>query len=85
MKLTEAVVISMEQKRNQVRRQPRLPAVIDRAVAYLKAAERQALLRSLEQQDPAVAEMLRVAAATYDEACKWVLLAFDDVSRKPSV
>lgn len=75
----------MNEHREKRGRKLRMPLVVQRSVEYLKAAERNALLKSLEQQDPAVSEMLRVAAATYDEACKWVLLAFDETTRKPSL
>ncbi len=47
--------------------------------------ERQALLKGLEVQDPAVAEMLRVAAATYEAAAVLVLKAFDTVTQNPSL
>lgn len=62
---SEATVVDFNTERQKRRQGKKLkmPEVIDRAVEYLKAAERQALIKSLEQQDPAVAEMLRVAAA----------------------
>lgn len=66
-------------------RQGRMPKVVELAVNLIKAAEREALLKSFSAADPAVAEFLRVAAVAYDDAAKRVLLAFDEVTRKPSV
>lgn len=87
MKASEAnnVVEISSARRSGKPRQGRMPKVIDLAVAYLKSAEREALLKSLSADDPAVAEMLRVAAATYDAATKLVLHAFDDVTRNPTI
>ncbi len=72
-------------RRKSSKRRARMPAIVDVAIGLLKSAERQALLKGLEVQDPAVAEMLRVAAATYEAAAVLVLKAFDTVTQNPSL
>lgn len=77
---------SIEEYRAKPRkRSQKMPEVVQRAVELIKSEERQALLKGLEQKDPAVAEMLRVAAVAYDNAAKLVLLAFDEVTKRPTL
>lgn len=86
MKASEATnVVDINTARRSGKPRQKMPKVVDLAVNLIKAAEREALLKSLSVADPAVAEFLRVAAVAYDDAAKRVLVAFDEVTRKPSV
>lgn len=86
---SEAEIVNFTEERQKRAsgkpRQGRMPAVVNHAVALIKSAEREALLKALSVPDPGVAELLRCAAVAYDNAAKMVLVAFDEVSRKPSV
>ena len=88
MKYAEASVVNFAHeraRRKTLRRTAKIPRVVDNAVALIKAAERKALLQALDHRDPAVSELLRVAASTYDEAAKLVLVAYDDLTRRPTL
>lgn len=83
---SEAKIYMLEdEKKRPRRRRDRMPPVVQHAVNLLKAEERKALLKSLEVNDAAVAEMLRVAAVAYDQAATIVLFAYDEVARRPSL
>jgi len=88
MSKAEAQVVDFadeRQRRGRTSKQTRMPPVVSQAVALIKQKEAQALEGALMTQDGAKAETLRAVAAGLDMAATLVLVAFDNVTRKPSL
>ncbi len=87
MKRSEAVVIQMsdiKQKRPKGRTN-RMPAVVQTAIALIKAAQAKALEAGLATNDGATAEGMRWYSLGLDDAARYVLHAFDETTKKPSL
>ncbi len=63
----------------------RMPAVVQTAIALIKAAQAKALEAGLATNDGATAEGMRWYSQGLDDAARYVLHAFDETTKKPSL
>ena len=68
-----------------LKRTARMPQLVTDALALIKQKEAQALEGALATNDGAKAELLRAMSVAYDHSAKLLLVAFDNLTRKPSL